>query len=77
MFKAKARPESLTQTHGPTNLPTSPMRPLDQSRTTVQSRILLQFPTTTVCVQNQPAQRNYVTCYGHTVRPPNRLIKEM
>ena len=77
MFKAQPRPETLTQTHGPTNPPTIPMRLLGQPRTTVQHRIQTQFPTTTLCVQNQPVQRNYVTHYGCMVRPPNRLIKEM
>ena len=67
MFKAQPRPETQTQTHGHTNWPTTPMRPLGWPRITMQCRIQNQFPTTTVCVQNQPVQRNYVTCYGYMV----------
>ena len=46
------RPETLTQTHGSTNPPTTPMRPLGWARTTVQCRTQNQFPTSTVCVQS-------------------------
>ena len=77
MFKAQPRLETLMKPHGPTNPPTTPMRPLDEARPTVQCTIHTQFPTTTMCMQSQPVLRNFVTHYGNTVRPPNRLIKEM
>ena len=77
MFIGQPRPETLPQTNGHTNPPTTPVRPLGQPRTTVQCRIQTQFPTTAVCVQYQPVQRNYITHYGYTVKPPNRLTQEM
>ena len=39
MFKAKTRPETLSQMYGTTNPPTTKMRPLGQPRYTVQGRI--------------------------------------
>ena len=39
VFNAQPRPETPTQAHGPTNQPTTPMRPLGQPITTMQCRI--------------------------------------
>ena len=77
IVKAKPKPETLTQIHGSTNPPTTPMRPLGWSRTTVQCTLQTQCPTTTVCVQNHAVQRNNIIHYGCMVRPPNRLIEEI
>ena len=77
MFKAQPSPETLTLVHRFINLSAIPVRPPGQPRTAVQYRIQTQFPTTTLCLQNQSAQRNYVTYYGCMVRPLNRLIKDM
>ena len=56
---SKPRPQTLTQTHGPTNPSTTPMRPLDQPRTIVQCRIQTQF-STTMCAKPVSAKEQ---CY--------------